>query len=371
MSKTGIFEQNGKFLVLLDGEKIKLTGRRDWAEKWLARAKKQAGAAIVEHAYPNLSVVSPVRPEPAVVQQTTESVSQTANYIPPKDPGYVPFGDFKDVNTIVSSGKFFPVYITGPSGNGKSTMVEQAAAKNKRKYIRVQINKKTDEESLIGSKTLENGNVRIVEGPLLIAMREGAVITLDELDAGDPNNLFCLHSILEGKPYYFKLKNEWITPAPGFNIFGTGNTKGRGSENGRYIGTSMLNEAFLERFYVTIEQEYPSPAVELKIVKALMTRHNCLDEKVANTLVKWSDTIRRAYADNSLDDLITTRRLLQIVESYAMFKDINKAVSYGCNRFDTLTKTSFVDVFEKISPDDTPVTEEVPVETVATEADPF
>lgn len=269
--------------------------------------------------------------------------------IPVRDKNYVAFGNHKDVDQIVKSGMFYPTYITGPTGNGKSTMVEQVCAVNKKPLIRVNLNMMTDEEQLIGSKTLVDGNVEIVEGPVMIAMRTGATLLLDEIDAGGANTLLCLQPILEGKPFYFKLKNELITPATGFNVFATANTKGKGSDDGRYIGTNILNEAFLERFAVTLNQEYPSASVEKKIVLNLMESYGCANEDYAETLVKWADAIRRTFEDGGVDELITTRRLTHVVRAYSIFKNEKKAVELCCNRFDDITRTAFIDLFDKIS----------------------
>ena len=233
-------------------------------------------------------------------------------------------------------------------------MVEQIFAKNKRPLIRVNLNMMTDEDQLIGSKTLIDGNVVIVEGPVLIAMRAGIALLLDEIDAGGANTLLCLQPILEGKPYYFKLKNEMIYPAPGFTIFATANTKGKGSDDGRYIGTNILNEAFLERFAVTFNQEYPTPAAEKKIVMNLMTSYGCIDEVFCDTLVKWADAIRRTFADGGVDETITTRRLVHIVRAFSIFKDKKKAVELCINRFDEVTRVAFADLFDKVD-DDTPI----------------
>lgn len=269
--------------------------------------------------------------------------------VPARDKNYVAFGNHKDIDQIVKSGMFYPTYISGPTGNGKSTMVEQVCAANKKPLIRVNLNMMTDEEQLIGSKTLVDGNVEIVEGPVLIAMRTGATLLLDEIDAGAANTLLCLQPILEGKPFYFKLKNELITPAPGFNVFATANTKGKGSDDGRYIGTNILNEAFLERFAVTLNQEYPPASVEKKIVLNLMEAYGCVDETYAETLVKWADAIRRTYEDGGVDELITTRRLTHVVRAHSIFKKQKKAVELCCNRFDDITRTAFIDLFDKIS----------------------
>jgi hypothetical protein len=274
---------------------------------------------------------------------------EVRSLIPVKDRNYVAFGNHKDVDQIVKSGLFYPTYITGPTGNGKSTMVEQVCASNKKALIRVNLNMMTDEEQLIGSKTLVDGNVEIVEGPVLIAMRAGATLLLDEIDAGGANALLCLQPILEGKPFYFKLKNELITPAKGFNVFATANTKGKGSDDGRYIGTNILNEAFLERFAVTLNQDYPSASVEKKIVLNLMQEFSCVNEDYAETLVKWADAIRRTFEDGGIDELITTRRLAHVVRAYSIFKDTQKSVELCCNRFDDVTRTAFIDLFNKIA----------------------
>lgn len=291
-------------------------------------------------------------------EPVTQAPAQTDQGLVPKtDPNFVPFGNYKDIDIIVKSKQFYPAYISGPTGNGKSTMVEQACAKNKRALIRVNLNMMTDEDQLIGSKTLVDGNVEIVEGPVLIAMRTGIPLLLDEIDAGSANTLLCLQPILEGKPYYFKLKNEMIYPAQGFTIFATANTKGKGSEDGRYIGTNVLNEAFLERFAITFNQEYPSQSAEKKIIVNLMKSFNCEDEEFASTLVKWADAIRRTFADGGVDETITTRRLVHIVRAFSIFKDRKKAVELCINRFDDITRTAFADLFEKVAtPEVTPAT---------------
>lgn len=360
--ETGIVQEGKAFIPYLDGKRIGRAYNMRAAEVLLEKAqgtfvpRRGRKATQAAPAY-NVTPMRKVQ-EVAPVAQVSAVVSTSA-YIPEKDPSFVAFGEFKQIDTIIKSRRFYPIFVTGPTGNGKSTMVEQSCAKNKRQYIRIQINGQTDEDQLIGSKTLVDGNIQIVEGPVLLAMRAGAVLLMDELDAGDPNNVMCLQSILEGKPYYFKLKNEMVYPAPGFTIVATGNTKGRGSDSGKYIGTKMLNEAFLERFPVTFEQEYPSMAVELRIVRNMMEKFGCVDEKFAQTLVKWSDAIRKTYQDGALDDLITTRRLVQIVEGFSIFGDKETAVKLACNRFDSITKSTFIEVFDKISPDETPVAEEV------------
>lgn len=289
-----------------------------------------------------------MKPEP-VKESFVVDYTNTASLIPAKDPNFVPFGNYSDLENIIKSRIFYPAYISGPTGNGKSTMVEQICAKHKRPLIRVNLNMMTDEEQLIGSKTLEDGNVRVVEGPVLIAMRAGMTLLLDEIDAGAANTMLCLQPILEGKPYYFKLTNEMIVPAEGFNIIATANTKGKGSDDGRYIGTNVLNEAFLERFAVTFEQEYPNAKTEVKIIKNLMEFYSCVDEEFAETLVKWAEAIRKTFDDGGVDETITTRRMIHIVRAFAIFKKREKAVELCCNRFDAATKSAFVDLYDKVA----------------------
>jgi MoxR-like ATPase len=297
------------------------------------------------------------------VQSFTVDYTNMDSLIPKRDTNFVPFGNYTDLENIIKSGIFYPAYISGPTGNGKSTMVEQICAKHKKPLIRVNLNMMTDEEQLIGSKTLEDGNVEIIEGPVLIAMRNGTTLLLDEIDAGSANTLLCLQPILEGKPYYFKLKNEIVVPADGFNILATANTKGKGSDDGRYIGTNVLNEAFLERFAVTFEQEYPNAKVEVKIIKNLMETYQCVDDEFAETLVKWAEAIRRTFEDGGVDETITTRRMIHIVRAFAIFKNREKAVQLCCNRFDSATKAAFIDLFEKVS---NPAPEVVPEQATPT-----
>ena len=287
------------------------------------------------------------------VEETTSPVIvdmlDPSSLIPKRDTNYVPFGNYRDLETIITSKMFYPVYVSGPTGNGKSTTVEQICAKHKTPLIRVNLNTMTDEDQLIGSKTLVDGNVQIVEGPVVLAMRMGIPLLLDEIDAGGANTLLCLQPILEGKAFYFKLKNEMIIPAKGFNIFATANTKGKGSDDGRYIGTNVLNEAFLERFAVTFNQDYPSASIEKKIVVNLMNHYECVNLEYADTLVKWADVIRKTFDAGGVDETITTRRLVHIVRAFSIFKDQKKAIELCTNRFDDATRLAFIDLFDKVS----------------------
>jgi len=314
---------------------------------WVRAQKAGRGAYIIP-----LSSVSSSVTNNVVKVDTVKSESSNLDVkslVPIRDSNYVPFGNYKDLETIISSKQFYPTFVTGPTGNGKSTSIEQICAKHKISLIRVNLNSLTDEDQLIGTKTLIDGNIQIVEGPVVIAMRLGIPLLLDEIDAGGANTLLCLQPILEGKPFYFKLKNEIIVPKFGFNIFATANTKGKGSEDGRYIGTNVLNEAFLERFAVTFQQEYPTPSIELKIVKNLMDSYKCKNDKFAQTLVKWADVIRKTNESGGVDETITTRRLVHIVRAYSVFKDMDKSIQLCTNRFDEATRLAFIDLFDKVS----------------------
>jgi len=269
------------------------------------------------------------------------------NLIPSKDNTYVPFGFYKDLVTILTSKSFYPIFVTGLSGNGKTTMIEQACANLKREAVRVNISVETDEDDLIGGNTLINGNIVYREGPVLLAMKRGAVLILDECDRGS-NKLMCLQAILEGKSYYNKKTGETVHPAAGFNIVATANTKGQGSENGKYMSAQILDDAFLERFAITVEQEYPTLKVEKKILMKKMARVDKVDEDFADKLVSWAEIIRKTFKEGAIDDVISTRRLEHVVNAFAMFGDRMKAIELCTSRFDTDTKTSFMDLYTKV-----------------------
>ena len=315
-----------------------------------------------------------LKEEEPVVHSFEVKDEDISSLVPLKDTNYVRFGNHTDLDKIIKSEIFYPAYVSGPTGNGKSTMVEQICANHKRPLIRVNLNMMTDEEQLIGSKTLQDGNVEVVEGPVLIAMRTGCTLLLDEIDAGSANTLLCLQPILEGKPYYFKLKNEIIIPKKGFNVIATANTKGKGSDDGRYIGTNVLNEAFLERFAVTFNQEYPTANTEVKIVKNLMSEYDCVDEEFADTLVKWADAIRKTFDDGGVDETITTRRMTHIIRAYSIFGKQEKSVELCCNRFDHATKEAFIDLYDKVAnpqPEPEPEVVSNPEDTRFQNTDPF
>ena len=281
---------------------------------------------------------------------STNISTKASSLVPVKDPTFVAFGHYADLRKIISANMFFPVYIVGMSGNGKTTMVEQACASLKREAIRVNISIETDEDDLIGGHTLIDGNVVFREGPVLTALRRGAVLILDEIDRGS-NKLMCLQSILEGKPYFNKKTQELIHPAPGFNIVATANTKGFGVDDTRYISAQILDDAFLERFAVAFQQEYPPMNTENLIVLRKMKKTGVVDEDFAGKLVTWSDVIRRSYADGAVEDIITTRRLEHIVNAFAVFQSREKASNMSIARFDDNTKKAFFDLYTKVDPD--------------------
>ena len=269
------------------------------------------------------------------------------NLVPVVYKNYVPFGNFDDVFSIVSSMRFFPVFISGHSGNGKTMSVEQACAKAKRKFVCVSMTPETDESDLLGNYVLIDGNMEWRDGPVTTAARQGAVLCIDEIDYG-AQNLSSLQRVLEGKPFMLKKKGELITPAPGFTVFATANTKGKGSDDGRYMFTNVLNEAFLERFRTTMEQEFPPTKTERKIVEKELASVGKADEDFADKLVTWADVIRKTFADGGCDEVISTRRLVHIVETYGIFGDKMKAITLCLNRFDDDTKASFVDLYTKV-----------------------
>ena len=300
---------------------------------------------------------APVSVPSAKVVTMAKLIMDIQNLVPSKDDTYVPFGFHKDLKTILNTGIFYPAFISGLSGNGKTTMIEQVCAQLKREAIRVNISIETDEDDLIGGNTLVDGNVVYREGPVLTAMKRGAVLILDEVDRGS-NKLMCLQAILEGKPYFNKKTGETTTPALGFTIIATANTKGRGSDDGKFISAQLLDEAFLERFAITVEQEYPTMAVEKRIVLNKMERAGCVDDEFATHLVTWSDVIRKTYFEGGIDELVSTRRLEHIVNAYSVFKDKLKAITLCTNRFDPDTKQAFIDLYSKVDPSNLQTSEE-------------
>ena len=284
---------------------------------------------------------------PVAAQTTAISHLDNVKIIPEKMSNYVPFGHFKDVKNIIKSKIFFPVFVTGLSGNGKTLMIEQTCAQLKRELFRVNITIETDEDDLMGGHTLQGGDIMFREGPVIKAMRKGAVLLLDEVDLGS-NKLMCLQSVLEGKGYLIKKTGEWVTPKEGFTILATANTKGQGSEDGKFIGTQVMNEAMLERFAITMQQEYPPVKTERSILKKEMELTGQVDDEFCDKLVDWADIIRKSYYEGAIEDVVTTRRLVHIVNAFRMFGDKLKSITMCISRFDEETRNSILDLYTKI-----------------------
>ena len=338
---------------------------------WFVRAPYRVGTGKFKLPVDG-DVITPVKPKKVKLpvmknsEVGEESVvayhNPTENLVPEKDPLYVPFGNFNDVFSIIKSGRYYPAFITGLSGNGKTFMVEQACAKAKREYFRVNITVETDEDDLLGHYALIDGNTVWQDGPVVKAMERGAILLLDEIDLAS-SKIMCLQPVLEGKGVYLKKVNRFVSPSVGFNVLATANTKGKGSEDGRFIGTNILNEAFLERFPITVEQEYPSISVEKKILDKVFASLDIDAGDFAEKLVTWADIIRKTFYEGGIDEIIATRRLVHIVNAYAIFSDRKKAIEMCIARFDDDTKTSFLDLYSKCD-SEVVVTDEESTETV-------
>ena len=316
-------------------------------------APKSAGRAtpVVQQQSVSAVAMAPVAQVVNLASRRAQNV--TESFVPEKNGTYVPFGFYNDLKNIIKSRIFYPIYITGLSGNGKTMMIEQVCSALKRELVRVNITKRTDESDLIGSYELIDGSTVRREGPVLTAMRRGAVLLLDECDLGT-EDILCLQPILEGKPYFDKKTGEVVHPAAGFTVLATANTKGKGSDDGRFIGTNILNEAFLERFAVTVEQEYPPAATERKILEKNFAELNINDSVFIERLITWAEIIRKSYADGAVDEIISTRRLVHISKAFSIFNNRLKAIEMCLNRFDTDTKTAFLDLYTKVDVDATP-----------------
>ena len=307
-------------------------------------------ASTVKEAVPETEkVLTTKAPETATVSEAAYVVSSlTGDIVPKKDPVFVSFGNYPDVKSIIKSKMFYPVFITGLSGNGKTMGVTQACAEIKRELIRVNITIETDEDDLLGGYRLKDGQTVWQNGPVIEAMERGAVLLLDEIDLAS-NKIMCLQPILEGSGVFVKKINRFVKPANGFNVVATANTKGQGSDDGKFIGTNVLNEAFLERFPITFEQSYPSVAIEQKIlVNTYKNSTGKSDDDFCKKLVTWADVIRKTYYDGGVDEIISTRRLVHIIQAYAIFGKKMKAVEVCTNRFDDDTKNSFIELYTKV-----------------------
>ena len=314
---------------------------------------------------------------PVAITEVSDEVSavnlvatnmEKQDLVPALFEGFVAWGNFGTIEKIVKSGMFYPIFVTGLSGNGKTLMVEQIHAKLKKELIRVNITIETDEDDLLGGFRLINGETKFVPGPVIDAMERGCTLLLDECDLGS-NKLLALQPVLEGKGIYLKKVNKWVTPKKGFNVMATANTKGKGSEDGRFIGTNILNEAFLERFAITIEQPYATATTEKKIVLGSMKKYDKVDEEFADNLVTWAEVIRKTFFEGGVDELISTRRLDHIVKAYAIFDDKMKSIELCVARFDEDTKESFMDLYTKIDAGVDPLAESTPDEESADDVD--
>ena len=290
-----------------------------------------------------------VAPTPAVMMAPSAIgvMDNQDSYVPEKFDGYVSWGNFNTVKDVVKSEIFYPLFITGLSGTGKTLLVKEVCAKLKREYVRANITIETDEDDLVGGFRLLNGETVWHDGPVVTAMKRGAILLLDEIDLAS-NKIMCLQPVLEGSSVYIKKIGKWVHPKKGFNVIATANTKGQGADDGKFIGTNILNEAFLERFPVTIEQSYPTAAMEKKILNNEFGKHGIEDSEFAENLVKFADVVRKTFAEGGVDEIISTRRLVHIVGAYAIFDDKLKAIEMCVARFDTETKESFVDLYSKI-----------------------
>ena len=326
------------------------------------------GVGSTEHVAesPSTESPAPATTTAPVVQGAVETVDSSANLVmgmtggeraslvPDRFSGYVAWGHFSDVEKIVRSRQFYPIFVTGLSGNGKTLMVEQICAKLKRECYRVNITRQTDEDDLLGGFRLINGETKWCDGPVVSAMRNGGVLLLDEIDLGS-HNMMCLQPVLEGKGVFLKKIGEWVRPAAGFTVFATANTKGKGSDDGRFVGTGIMNEAMLDRFPVTMEQPYPTRATERKI----LTKAGCDDADFADNLTKWSEIIRKSFYEGAVDEIVSTRRLVDIINAWQIFGDKSKAIAMCLARFDDDTKEGFLSLYGKVDADADMTTEDV------------
>ena len=307
-----------------------------------------------EYVLPLTNTSTTVNPQP-VLESTIDMaqivhlrqpklIDESDSSVPEIYPDYVPFGFYKDLKNIIKSKQYYPVFITGLSGNGKTLMVEQVCGELHRECIRVNISIETDESDLLGGPTLVNGNVVNRDGPVLTAMKRGAVLLIDEVDRGS-NKLMCLQGILEGKPYFNKKSGEMVYPTEGFTVIATANTKGRGSEEGRYL-SQILDAAFLNRFVITVEQEFPDIKTERKILTPMLEEKQFVDD-----LCKWADIIRQSFTQGATDELISTRELVHIAKTYNIFKDKMKSIGLVVAKYDDETKHAFLDLYTKVTSD--------------------
>ena len=334
------------------GESFGYTGK-DWDPIMTKQNRVKIGtydlAGLIEPLR-EVAIANNVVQMPQAAAQMQSIVNEEKTYAT-IDKTFVPWGAFSDIVKIVKSNMFYPTYISGLSGNGKTFMVEQACAKVGKEFIRVQINPETDEDDLLGGFRLINGETVFSKGPVLKAMENGAILLLDEIDRAT-NKIMCLQGILEGKPVLVKKTGEVVTPAEGFNVIATANTKGKGSEDGRFTAASIIDDAFLERFTISVDQQFPSLNIEKKIVLKHMAKYDAIDSDFADKLVTWADIIRKTFYDDGVDEVISTRRLCHIVQTFSIFNKRDKAIDLCISRFDSDTKEAFLDLYSKVDADE-------------------
>jgi len=342
-----------KNIIVDIGESLGYSGK-DWNPLMQKDNRVKIGtydlAGLIEPLRKEIMSTSVVDTIPQQAAQMQSIVNEERTFAK-VDNTFIPWGAYTDIVKIVKSNMFYPTYISGLSGNGKTFMVEQACAKIGKEFIRVQINPETDEDDLLGGFRLINGETVFSKGPVLKAMENGAILLLDEIDRAT-NKIMCLQGILEGKPVLVKKTGEIVEPAQGFNVIATANTKGKGSEDGRFTAASIIDDAFLERFTISVDQQFPSLNVEKKIVIKHMEKFDCVDEDFADKLVVWADIIRKTFYDDGVDELISTRRLCHIVQTFSIFDKRDKAIDLCISRFDTDTKEAFLDLYSKVDADE-------------------
>ena len=337
------FEENHSFDVKVEKpskEAVKKEVKKTIKKDWDIISEKE----VLVNEFDNSS--TPEASQPAVLSMAKLKPT-VINLVPKKDPQYVAWGHFKDIKSILESRVFYPMFVTGLSGNGKTSMIREVCAKLKRDMVRVNITVETDEDDLLGGFRLVNGETVWQDGPLVVAMKTGAVALIDEVDLAS-HKIMCLQPIMEGQPIYLKKINEVVYPAEGFNIVATANTKGKGSADGRFMGTNILNEAFLDRFSATFYQEYPSASYEEKILKKQFAMYEISEDDFVSKLVKWADVIRRSFKEGAVDDIVTTRRLIDITKTFSIFGNKMKAITLCLERFDDETRDSFADLYTKV-----------------------
>jgi|FLOH01.1.fsa_nt_gi MoxR-like ATPase len=360
-------------------KEVKKTVKKDWD---IINSPIETEKVVLVNEFDNSSNSAPRTPsdwaneekETTTMDLRVKTATNTVmNLIPKKDPQYVAWGHFKDIKTILESKVFYPIFVTGLSGNGKTSMIREVCAKLKRDMVRVNITVETDEDDLLGGFRLVNGETVWQDGPLVVAMKTGAIALIDEVDLAS-HKIMCLQPIMEGQPIYLKKINEVVYPAAGFNIVATANTKGKGSSDGRFMGTNILNEAFLDRFSATFYQEYPSTSFEEKILKKQFAKYEISEDDFVSKLVKWADVIRRSFKEGAVDDIVTTRRLIDITKTFSIFGNKMKAITLCLERFDDETRDSFADLYTKVDAGASfeDITNEVPAEDdIETENDTF